>query len=206
MSIALLPDQGMIPAPAGHRIRHRQAWSGKMAKNSNSDDNALFRAAIGEVSPVSTRRLHLPPEPPRPRARFRRADEAAALQESLQSSPAQYDTEAGDELLHRRAGVSPQLIRKLRRGHYTIQAEMDLHGMTSAEAKIALREFIVECGLHDYRCVRIIHGKGLRSGERGPVLKTSVNRWLRHWDEVLAFCSATARDGGTGALYVLIRN
>jgi DNA-nicking Smr family endonuclease len=176
-----------------------------MAKNSKTDDKALFRDTVGEVRPVSTKRLHLAGPRPRARARFTRLDEASVLAESLLGGPEHLDVETGEELSYRRSGVAPPVLRKLRQGGYAIQAEMDLHGMTSNEARTALREFMAECLALDLRCVRIVHGKGLRSGDRGPVLKTSVNRWLRQWNEVLAFCSAPRRDGGTGAIYVLIR-
>lgn len=176
----------------------------KMAKNTKTDDTALFRDTVGEVRPVSARRLHLEPPQPRPRARFRRLDEASVLGESLLAGPDHLEVESGEELNYLRSGVAPPVLRKLRRGGYAIQAEMDLHGMTSNEARLALRDFMAECLALDLRCVRIVHGKGLRSGERGPVLKGSVNRWLRQWKEVLAFCSAPRRDGGTGAIYVLI--
>lgn len=178
----------------------------KPDKNNRTDDTALFRDTVGEVRPVSAKRLHLTAPRPRARARFRRMDEASVLGESLLASPEQLEVETGEELRYLRAGVAPPVLRKLRQGGYAIQAEMDLHGMTSNEARAALREFMAECLALDLRCVRIIHGKGLRSGDRGPVLKTSVNRWLRQWNEVLAFCSAPRRDGGTGAIYVLVRS
>lgn len=175
-----------------------------MGKNSKTDDKSLFREVVGEVRPVSSKRLHLPGPRPRGRARFTRMDELNVLGESLRVGPEQLEVESGEELAYLRAGVAPPVLRKLRRGGYAIQAEMDLHGMTSNEARAALREFMAECLALDLRCVRIVHGKGLRSGDRGPVLKSSVNRWLRQWNEVLAFCSAPRRDGGTGAIYVLI--
>ena len=176
----------------------------KTDKTGKTDDTALFRDAVGEVRPVSAKRLHLTGPRPRARARFTRMDEASVLAESLTGGPEHLEVEAGEELSYLRPGVTPAVLRKLRRGGYAVQAEMDLHGLTSNEARTALREFMAECLTLDLRCVRIIHGKGLRSGDRGPVLKTSVNRWLRQWNEVLAFCSAPRRDGGTGAIYVLI--
>ena len=177
----------------------------KTDKNSKTEDTALFRDTVGEVRPVSAKRLHLTGPRPRARARFTRMDEASVLGESLRVGPEHLEVETGEELSYLRTGVAPPVLRKLRRGDYAIQAEMDLHGMTSNEARAALRDFMAECLALDLRCVRIVHGKGLRSGERGPVLKSSVNRWLRQWEAVLAFCSAPRRDGGTGAIYVLIR-
>lgn len=96
-------------------------------------------------------------------------------------------------------------MRKLARGGYSVQAEIDLHGMTVAEARERLSDFIEHSVLANNMCVRIVHGKGLGSGDRGPVLKSAVNRWLRRWDRVLAFVSARQVDGGTGAIYVLLQ-
>ena len=95
-------------------------------------------------------------------------------------------------------------MRKLARGNFAVQAEIDLHGLTVAEAKPRLKEFIEDSVRSHRRCVRVVHGKGLGSGTRGPVLKDSVNRWLRQWDAVLAFVSTRQVDGGTGAVYVLL--
>lgn len=97
-------------------------------------------------------------------------------------------------------------MRMLQRGAYAIQAEIDLHGMTVAEAKPRLQNFVERCAKNGKLCIRIVHGKGLGSGERGPVLKNAVNRWLRKWDVVLAFVSARQVDGGTGAVYVLLKD
>ena len=96
-------------------------------------------------------------------------------------------------------------MRKLARGSFSVQAEIDLHGMTVAEAKPRLADFVENCARQGYLCIRVVHGKGLGSGHRGPVLKNSVNHWLRKWDSVLAFVSARQVDGGTGAVYVLLQ-
>ncbi len=96
-------------------------------------------------------------------------------------------------------------MRKLARGGYSVQAEIDLHGMTVAEARPRLTDFIEYSLIANKLCVRIVHGKGLGSGDRGPVLKNAVNRWLRKWDSVLAFVSTRQVDGGTGAIYVLLQ-
>jgi DNA-nicking Smr family endonuclease len=140
----------------------------------------------------------------RPSAASRRADEAAVLADSLRLDALDLDVESGDELSYRREGVSESVLRRLRRGEYAVRDEIDLHGMTQDEARGALAAFLTESLHHGYRCLRIIHGKGLRSGQRGPVLKSAVNRWLRRHDAVRAFCSARRNDGGTGALYVLL--
>jgi len=110
----------------------------------------------------------------------------------------------GEELVFHRPGVQQAVLRKLRRGHYRVQAEIDLHGLTVAEAKLELREFITGALERQLRCVRIIHGKGLRSGHRGPVLKGAVSTVLRRMGVVVAYVSARQVDGGTGAIYVLL--
>jgi DNA-nicking Smr family endonuclease len=101
--------------------------------------------------------------------------------------------------------VCEDTLRKLRRGQYAVEAELDLHGLTRHVAHAALRQFLNDCVLRGLRCVRVIHGKGLRSGPSGPVLKEGVDHWLRKLDNVAAFASARPVDGGTGALYVLLR-
>lgn len=164
-----------------------------------------FRAAVGKVRPVTTRRVPLRPPPPPPSARFRRADDAAVLDESLHGPGPDAGSDAGEALIYRRPGISLQVLRDLKRGRFRIQDELDLHGLTAREAKPALLGFMAGVLARDLRCVRIVHGKGLRSGPAGPVLKSRLNRWLPQWDRVVAFTSAPGRDGGTGALYVLLR-
>ncbi|MBM4196154.1 MAG: DNA mismatch repair protein MutS [Gammaproteobacteria bacterium] len=177
----------------------------KPPKNINSDDSALFRDAVAGARPVSNRKADLRPKPPAPRARFRRADERAVLADSLRISADQLELETGEELVFRRQEISTRVFRELRRGQVKVRAEIDLHGMTSDQAWRELRRFLAESHHARMRCVRVIHGKGLGSGAGGPVLKAGVNRWLRQWDEVMAFVSAPPHDGGTGAVYVLLR-
>jgi DNA-nicking Smr family endonuclease len=169
----------------------------------DEDRQALIDALRGvrRIEPVSP-----PPGPPPrpPRARLRRADEGEVLRESLLASPVALDVETGDELLFRRAGIPADVLRGLRRGRYTVAAELDLHGLTEREAKRVLRTFLAEAVLRGHRCVRIVHGKGRGSGPRGPVLKRAVNHWLRQTAAVQAFASARSTDGGTGAVYVLL--
>jgi DNA-nicking Smr family endonuclease len=172
---------------------------------SEDEDGDLFRRAMRDV-----KRLNLPervvatPKPPA-EARFRRADEQAVLQESLMISQHAGLLETGEEVGFRRPHIAETVLVKLRRGHYALDAEIDLHGLTAAQAKHALREFIGESMARRWRCVRVVHGKGRRSGPRGPVLKPTVVHWLQRSDDVLAFGSARAVDGGSGALYVLLR-
>jgi DNA-nicking Smr family endonuclease len=167
-------------------------------------DAALFRAAVRGVKPLGARSTPPAPRKVRPRARFTRADRAAVLRESL--APMQDDPMigAGDELVFRRPEVQPAVVRRLRRGEYRVEREIDLHGLTVVEAKEALRQFLIRALEEQVRCVRVVHGKGLRSGHRGPVLKATVGALLQRTGAVLAYVSARPVDGGTGALYVLL--
>jgi DNA-nicking Smr family endonuclease len=170
----------------------------------DEDDAHLFREAVRDVKPLG-REAPVPETPrPPPRARFTRADRHAVLQESLHSDVGDPELAGGDELVFHREGVQSSILRKLRRGQYRVQAEIDLHGLTVAEAKEALRGFLANALQRHIRCVRIIHGKGLRSGHRGPVLKSAVSSVLRRVGPVLAYVSARQVDGGTGAVYVLL--
>ncbi len=112
---------------------------------------------------------------------------------------------SADALSYSRPGVRAQTLRQLRRGRYPIEDELDLHGLSQSAARDQLAEFISSSRQTGRRCVRVVHGKGYRSGSRGPVLKIAVNTWLRRHPDVLAFTSARAIDGGTGAVYVLLR-
>lgn len=172
----------------------------------DEDDPELFRKAMRGVKRIGTDNRHgSQRRKPRPTARFARAERDAVLQESLGLiSPLDPVQESGDALLLRRPGISEQVFRRLRRGHYRVQAEIDLHGLTAQQAQTALREFLAECLHHGARVVRVIHGKGLRSGNRGPVLKLLVSSYLQRVGAVLAFASAREVDGGSGALLVLL--
>lgn len=169
----------------------------------DTDEKRLFREAVRDVKRLRTPARVTPPKP-RPRARFARLDDLAVLQESLTLAPGDLLAETGDELSFRRAGVQDAVLRKLRRGQYRVEAELDLHGLTVAQAKLELRTFLDGMLREGVRCVRIIHGKGLRSGHRGPVLKHTASLVLQRTDAVLAFTSARPVDGGTGAIYVLL--
>jgi DNA-nicking Smr family endonuclease len=174
--------------------------------------DTLFHEATRDVKPLKKAAKRQGPSRPKPKpdARFTRADREAVLRESLQppadaawADPALLET--GDELSFRRPGVPDTVLRRLRRGHFSVDAEIDLHGLTSPQARVALREFMAQQLAHGARCVRVVHGKGLGSGPRGPVLKNVVNVWLRRCDSVVAFGSARPLDGGSGAVYVLLR-
>jgi DNA-nicking Smr family endonuclease len=171
----------------------------------DGEEKRLFRDAVRGVKRLRQRAQQPARPKPRPQARFARLDDLEVLRESLDLRPGDLYSEAGDALTFRRAGVQDSVLRKLRRGQYRVEAELDLHGHTVAQAKQALREFLEGMLRAQARCVRIVHGKGLRSGHRGPVIKNAVNALLQRTDAVLAFCSARPVDGGTGAIYVLLR-
>jgi DNA-nicking Smr family endonuclease len=169
-------------------------------------DGELFRRAMRDVRPLAPApRSQSRARRPRPRARFARAERAAVLTESLSAPGPLIDAQPGDELLYRRSGVPETVLRRLRRGGYRIEAELDLHGLTGTEGAARLAQFLQYARSRRLVCVRIIHGKGLRSGQRGPVLKNTVNTLLRRADPVLAFASARPAAGGTGATLVLLQ-
>lgn len=173
----------------------------------SEEERTLFREAVHDVKPLTTghRFLH-PPRRPRPIPLQTLRDERQVLADSLSDHILWPETmESGEELVFLRPGLDRQILRKLRRGHWVTQGELDLHGLTSAEAKAYLIEFLAECRKRGARCVRIVHGKGLRSKNREPVLKNKVANWLIQRDEILAFCQARAADGGGGAMLVLLK-
>ena len=166
----------------------------------------LFRSTVGDVTPLrqAGRVLHDLVRPhPLPLQTWR--DEQAALRESLAGIPPDSDLETGEELTFVRHGVGAHVLRKLRRGHWIIQDELDLHGFNSADARELLGEFLAQCMRKGLRCVRIVHGKGLRSKNRQPVLKSKVAVWLMRRDEILAYCQARPTEGGSGAVVVLLK-
>lgn len=171
----------------------------------DEEDRALFRAAVADAHPLPEGQplVHGQRKPP-PRARFTHEDEARALADSPTDSVDFAEVGAGEELQFAQASVTRAMQRRLRRGQYSINSEIDLHGLTTNEARAMMNDFLAECLDLDQRCVRVVHGKGLGSGSRGPVLKGWLNAWLQRRREVLAFCSARPADGGTGAIYVLL--
>ena len=155
--------------------------------------------ARGLAAPRTRRRKNPPPA-------IDNLDESMPLLSTLPPDEAAQDAVSGEAALSfRRGGVRDQVLRRLRRGLYPLDDELDLHGLSQTAARHHLADFIARSRDGGCRCVRIIHGKGYRSGVRGPVLKTAVNLWLRRHMDVMAFVSARAIDGGAGALYVLLR-
>ncbi|MHB8407495.1 MAG: Smr/MutS family protein [Acidiferrobacterales bacterium] len=169
------------------------------------EDRDLFRRVAGSARPLEQDRIarRAPRRAPLPDQT--RKDEQEVMDSLLSDDYDPAEIETGDELAFVRSGVSQRVWRKLRRGQYAIQAQLDLHGRVVAEARELVADFLRDARTKGRRCVRIIHGKGLSSEGKLPVLKGKVNSWLRQKDEVLAFCSAPRRDGGTGAVYVLLR-
>ncbi|MHB1093034.1 Smr/MutS family protein [Thiobacillus sp.] len=172
------------------------------------DGAVLFRRAVADAIPLPpSDRADIARPRPRPIARQRQADERQVLVDAL-SDPWDCDAalSTGEELVYSRPGIPTAALRKLRRGGWVIKGELDLHGHTGDEARIALAAFLNRCMIEDRRCVRIIHGKGYGSKNRLPVLKNKVRHWLTQREDVLAFCQARAVDGGAGAVIVLLKS
>lgn len=178
------------------------------AVSSASGEDAEFRVAVADAIPLRapSRAQHLRRRP-LPIARQRLRDEQQVMHDALHDP---FDWEAavaaGDALLFVRPGVPGSALRKLRRGGWVLRAELDLHGMTSEQARLALITFLHDCNRRELRCVRIIHGKGLGSKNREPVLKHKLRHWLMQREDVLAFCQARHVDGGAGAVVVLLKS
>jgi DNA-nicking Smr family endonuclease len=175
-----------------------------MSKEKKPKDDGLFKEAVQDIDPISQDRA--PPYrkkvSPHPRPQ---TDEKDELEADIDIALAT-DIKAGDLLQFSRPGVQDRLVKDLRRGRIEIGLELDLHGLTIRLAKAQLELCLQECRARNIRCLHIIHGKGFGSAEQQPVLKQQLNIWLQQKKSVLAFCSATQRDGGTGAVYVLLRN
>jgi DNA-nicking Smr family endonuclease len=191
-----------------------------------SDDALLFRAAVRDMkplertAPVATAAAAAAASTAaasatgssKPRKARRAAASGAAFEQAAKDMPlladgvpAEDSVTGADVLSFRRPGVRTQTLRHLRRGLFPVEDQLDLHGLNQSAARDSLAEFIEQSRDAGYRCVRIVHGKGYRSGARGPILKIAVNSWLKRHGDVMAFTSARTIDGGTGALYVLLR-
>ncbi|CAG1016118.1 putative DNA endonuclease SmrA [Burkholderiaceae bacterium] len=169
-------------------------------------ERELFAHSVGPVAPLRHAVRALVERPrPHPHPRQRERDDAAVLHEAISD---EFDVETlletDDALSFRRRDIGPEVVRKLRRGVWTIQAQLDLHGLRRDEAREQLGAFLREADRHGLRCVRVIHGKGNGSPGREPVLKSRVKGWLVQRKEVIAFTQARASDGGHGALVVLL--
>ncbi|MES2685063.1 MAG: Smr/MutS family protein [Pseudomonadota bacterium] len=167
-----------------------------------------FRTALAGVKrmPASDRLPAVAQSLPLPHPRQKMLDEAAVMAELMQEPQNPEDFESGDTLIYRGEGIQDSVWKKLRRGQFRVQDECDLHGLNRDDARLEIVRFLARCADQGHRCVRIIHGKGNGSPNSGPVIKRHLDGWLRKRRDVLAFCSARSHDGGTGAVYVLLRS
>lgn len=172
---------------------------------SSPEEDEEFRRAVADAQPLAAPRkiIHQRRAAPVPRQRIR--DERAVLEESLGPVSLDDALDSGNELSYLAEGLRRDVLRKLRRGHWVVEDELDLHGMNRHVAAVTVSQFLNGCKKRRVRCVRIVHGKGLRSRNREPVLKGKLRKWLAVRDEVLAFCQAPATDGGAGAVLVLLK-
>lgn len=170
-------------------------------------NKSLFLDAVKNARPLNSEPQHCEKTYPKPIAKQFMRDETQALRDSLSDDyyPA-HELESGEELLYLRTGQSPSVLSKLRRGFWVIQAQIDLHGLISDEARGYVAKFLSSCKKRNIRCVRIVHGKGLGSRNREPVLKHKLRNWLIQKDEVIAYAQAKPEDGGSGAVIVLLKS
>ncbi len=174
-------------------------------KDGKPKPDSLFRSAMSGVRPLKHDRISPFRAKPAPRPLQTLREHRQVLDDMFSDAIDPAEIETGEELFFARAGLQHGLLRRLRRGHLPVERELDLHGKTSHEARELLTEFLRDCSRSGVRVVRIVHGKGLGSRNKIPVLKGKINYWLRQRDQVLAFCSARPVDGGTGAVYVLLK-
>jgi len=202
-----------LPSPAKREREKKKRESGKsvsasleaMNSRDDSDDARLFRESIGRVRPLRQEDAHAPPRPrPPPRAAQAEQDEARVREELLVHAIDPAAIEVGDEIHYLKSGQPPRILKQLRRGHFSVRAELDLHEMTVPVAREAVRDFLDDAIARGEYCVRIVHGKGLRSRGDGPVLKRMTATLLARRKDVLAYASARPAQGGTGAVIVLL--
>lgn len=172
-----------------------------------SDDNDLFRQTMSDVKPLASKKSleKVIPSKPRPSPKPRHPTPGAPTIHGFALREHVPDVAPEEALFFARSGLQTRLLRQLKRGELRPEARLDLHGQTIAEAGIELADFLDMSQAAGHRCICIVHGKGHRSADGRPVLKTQINQWLRDAPAVLAFSSALPKDGGMGALYVLIR-
>ena len=177
-----------------------------VSPRNNADEDADFRRAVADAEPLEQPKRVVDHRRPAPVPRQRLRDEGAALAESLHGPLSVDDAlDAGNELAYLREGLQREVLRKLRRGHWVVEAELDLHGMNRHVAAVSVAEFLRHCRRRGRGCVRIVHGKGRGSHQREPVLKGLLRKWLVRQD-VLAFSQAPAPMGGSGAVLVLLKS
>jgi DNA-nicking Smr family endonuclease len=197
------PSSARAKKPASTASRQEDAKKPHSAATSASSEDALFRELVGDVAPLKVSdRVLLTKVPPKPRPRPRDHND---LQVDELSDYAVPEREPGQPLSFTRPGVQRQKVRQLRRGGHAIEDELDLHGLTVSAARPLLVRFLNACGRRGLRCVRVIHGKGMRSQSGEGVLKGMVASWLAQRSDVLAYHEARPADGGSGAVIVLLR-
>jgi hypothetical protein len=203
-----LQDLGLIKQTLSKQAESEAAIAAEKqaAERRAKAEKTLFQRAVGPVKPLPSRpRVELNGTPAPPKAFQQKLDDDRVLHESLSDD---FDVstllDTDDELSYRRSGIGTDVTQKLRKGHWSLQGQIDLHGLRSDEAREALGQFIRDAYKRGWRCVRVVHGKGLGSPGKTPVLKSKVQRWLVQKNEVLAFVQAKASEGGAGALVVLL--
>ena len=212
MDVAEIISEGRRELPVSYE--HNDAWrnlerlSIEIGKHWIDDIDAV--EAVKDVIPLPAKhakvRLDLQQDKPRPVPKRFKRDDQQALADSLSDHfiPA-YELEVGAPISYLSAGHSPEILVKLRRGHWPVQAVIDLHGMISDDARLYISTFISDCKSRGIRCVRIVHGKGLSSHNQEPVLKNKLRGWLMQKNEIIAYVEAKRQDGGSGAVIVLIK-
>ena len=203
-----LQDLGLIKQTLSKQAKSEAAIAAEKqaAERRAKAEKTLFQRAVGPVKPLPSRpRVELNGTPAPPKAFQQKLDDDRVLHQSLSDD---FDVstllDTDDELSYRRSGIGTDVTQKLRKGHWSLQGQIDLHGLRSDEAREALGQFIRDAYKRGWRCVRVVHGKGLGSPGKTPVLKSKVQRWLVQKNEVLAFVQAKASEGGAGALVVLL--
>ena len=203
-----LQDLGLIKQTLSKQAESEAAIAAEKqaAERRAKAEKTLFQRAVGPVKPLPSRpRVELNSTPAPPKAFQQKRDDDRVLHESLSDD---FDVstllDTDDELSYRRSGIGTDVTQRLRKGHWSLQGQIDLHGLRSDEAREALGQFIRDAYKRGWRCVRVVHGKGLGSPGKTPVLKSKVQRWLVQKNEVLAFVQAKASEGGAGALVVLL--
>ena len=203
-----LQDLGLIKQTLSKQAKSEAAIAAEKqaAERRAKAEKTLFQRAVGPVKPLASRpRVELNSTPAPPKAFQQKRDDDRVLRESLSDD---FDVstllDTDDELSYRRSGIGTDVTQRLRKGHWSLQGQIDLHGLRSDEAREALGQFIRDAYKRGWRCVRVVHGKGLGSPGKTPVLKSKVQRWLVQKNEVLAFVQAKASEGGAGALVVLL--
>ncbi|MDC0183336.1 Smr/MutS family protein [Nitrosomonadales bacterium] len=176
---------------------------------SSDNEKDLFREAVKNVKPlkIKSKTVDASSKKPKPKPIAKKSidDEKQVLLDALSDDYIFEDVESEEGLLFLRSGHSPEILKKLKKGYWVVQGSIDLHGMISQEAKSYIVDFIQDCKKRHVRCIRIIHGKGIGSKNKEPVLRNKVKNWLAQKDEVIAYAQAPKHDGGSGAVIVLLK-